>query len=526
MGNFTASDTTEEVLSKLEQFSFKPKQTFTVSSGITDQRSLPGSQVIIVGTKSHIKNLKFEKTLALKLNGVDEKLFNAAVQQLSTSDSVPLYLNLAKIVTISTDVSRHNSPSNSTTLWNELKRIPITNGVKTLSIVLYSKYEHLMAHISAIARSFPSYTRKTNETSFEEIQIEIEVTDGKALSEKDIKFLQNLGEHVRICAEQVDAPCNELNSEVFANEAVRMVEAIGVPIKKTIIVGEDLKKQGFGGIYNVGKAADHPPVFACFSYTPTGASENIALVGKGIVYDTGGIQIKSKEGMPGMKIDMGGAAALLGAFCTLVKSGFKQNLHCLLCIAENVPSPAANKPDDIITMLSGKTVEINNTDAEGRLLLADGVFYAKTKLNANLIIDMATLTGAQSYAMGKYHAGVLSNCEKWENKSLKAGYASGDLVHPFVFTPELHFGDLFSYVADMKNTNLGCPVGMGSPYGSPSSIAGLFIASHIDFGKGLSWLHFDMCAPACIGERATGYGVALVSQLLSEYIDDVEVAKQ
>lgn len=102
-----------------------------------------------------------------------------------------------------------------------------------------------------------------------------------------------------------------------------------------------MKEQGFGGIYNVGKAADHPPVFACFSYTPTGASENIALVGKGIVYDTGGIQIKSKVGMPGMKIDMAGAAGLLGAFCTLVKSGFKQNLHCLLCIAENVPAPAA-----------------------------------------------------------------------------------------------------------------------------------------------------------------------------------------
>lgn len=164
-------------------------------------------------------------------------------------------------------------------------------------------------------------------------------------------------------------------------------------------------------------------------------------------------------------------------------------------------------------MLSGKTVEINNTDAEGRLVLADGVYYAKTKLNANVIIDMATLTGAQCYATGKLHAGVLSNCEKWETKSVLAGRASGDLVHPFVFAPDLHFNDLSSVVADMKNSNLGTPVG------PPSSIAGLFIASHIDMAKGLSWLHFDIASPAMSGERSTGFGVALISRLLGEYTD-------
>lgn len=105
--------------------------------------------------------------------------------------------------------------------------------------------------------------------------------------------------------------------------------------------GEKLKEQGFGGIYHVGKAAVNPPIFACFSYTPQGATENIALVGKGIVYDTGGMSLKPSASMPGMKKDMAGAAALLGAFCTLVKNGFKQNLHVLLCIAENNISPAA-----------------------------------------------------------------------------------------------------------------------------------------------------------------------------------------
>ena len=509
---------TQRALSQLANFTFRSITTLSVSSGLSDKSSLPNSQVIIIGTKPHLKTLQFDSNLATKLVGVDEKLFKAAIETSETAANVSLYLNLAKIIALPTESARHNSPSNASTLFRELKSIPIADGVKTLSIVLYSPYEHLLAHISAIARSFPSYSRKTKQSSLEEIQIEIEVTDGKPLTEKDVKFLQDLGEHIRICTQQVDAPCNELNSEGFANEAIRLVEGCGVPIQKTIIVGEDLKEQGFGGIYHVGKAAVHPPVFACFSYTPEGASKNIALVGKGIVYDTGGMQIKTKTGMPGMKMDMGGAAAVLGAFCTLVKSGFKHNLHCLLCIAENNISPVANKPDDIITMLSGKTVEINNTDAEGRLVLADGVFYAKTKLNANIIIDMATLTGAQAFATGKLHAGVLSNCEKWEDKSIKAGRASGDLVHPFVFAPDLHFSDLDSKVADMKNTYLG------QQNGPPSSNAGLFIGAHIDFAKGLSWLHFDIASPAVISERATGFGVALVSRLLGEYTD-VGIAK-
>uniref|UniRef100_A0A7E4VIZ0 CYTOSOL_AP domain-containing protein n=1 Tax=Panagrellus redivivus TaxID=6233 RepID=A0A7E4VIZ0_PANRE len=488
--------------------------TLSVSPGLSQKLALPHAQIVIVGTKPYLRNLAFSEPLVSKLAGVDEKVFKAALEQLSGTSSVPLYLNLAKIVSIPSECSRHNSPSNSDNLFRELKSTSIVDGVKTLSIILYSPYEHLLAHVAAIAKAFPSYTRKTTtKKGLEEIKVEIVVTDDKTLSDADVKFLQTLGEHMRICAQQVDAPCNEFHSKVFADDAVKLIDNLGVPIEKTIIVGEALKEQGFGGIYHVGKAAINPPVFAAFSHKPAGATKTFALVGKGIVYDTGGMQIKTKTGMPGMKQDMAGAAALLGAFCTLVRSGFKENLSVLLCIAENNISPVANKPDDIITMLSGKTVEINNTDAEGRLVLADGVYYAKTKLNANVIIDMATLTGAQMYATGKLHAGVLTNSDEWELKATRAGRASGDLVHPFVFAPDLHFGDLKSPLADMKNSNLG------STIGPPSSIAGLFIASHIDFAKGLDWLHFDIAYPAQHGERGTAYGVPLICRLLGEYTD-------
>merc|ERR1712136_421546 len=153
--------------------------------------------------------------------------------------------------------------------------------------------------------------------------------------------------------------------------------------------------QGFGGIYGVGKAAVNPPALAVLSYKPKGATRTVAWVGKGIVYDTGGLSIKGKTAMPGMKRDCGGAAAILGVFR----------------LAENSVGPLATRPDDIHTLYSGRTVEINNTDAEGRLVLADGVVYAHKDLKADIILDMATLTGGQGVATGKYHAAVLSNQE-------------------------------------------------------------------------------------------------------------------
>merc|ERR1712002_681892 len=142
-----------------------------------------------------------------------------------------------------------------------------------------------------------------------------------------------------------------------------------------------------------------------------GATKTIAWCGKGIVYDTGGLSIKGKTTMPGMKRDCGGAAAILYAFYAAVKRGFKQNLHAVLCPAENSVGPKSTRPDDIHVMYSGKTVEINNTDAEGRLVMADGVAYAGKDLKANIIVDMCTLTGAQGIATGRNHASHISNTE-------------------------------------------------------------------------------------------------------------------
>ncbi|TKR81266.1 hypothetical protein L596_015167 [Steinernema carpocapsae] len=489
--------------------------SIVVRAGVNPASCLPLYQVVLVGRTKHLKKIAFEKDIAEKVKVVGKDLFEKAQEALPTSGSLPFYLNLAKFIALPEKTSRGNTPSHAHTITRELRATQVPTSVKSVSVIVYADYENIVASVAAVARAYPVYTRKTGNGSWkiDNVDIEVVVTDDKLLDDADINYLQSLCDSIRQCGKQIDQPCNELNSETFTAEASALVDQLGVPVEKTIIRGEDLRVQGFGGIYHVGKAALFPPAFAVFSYKPTGSTHTYALVGKGIVYDTGGMQLKGKTAMPNMKRDMGGAAGVLAAFCTLVKSGFKENLHCLLCIAENNISPVANKPDDVITMLSGKTVEINNTDAEGRLVLADGVCYAKNVLKANTIIDMATLTGAQAYATGKLHGAILTNSDKWEQKAIIAGRASGDLVHPLPYAPDLHMGDLKSPVADMKNSNLG------KMDGPPSSIAGLFISAHIDHSNEVDWIHFDIAAPAECGDRGTGYGPALLSKLLGLHTD-------
>lgn len=204
-----------------------------------------------------------------------------------------------------------------------------------------------------MARAYPLYSRKTSSSSndsradkfivnVEFILIENEtIVSENVLSEADIKCLTNTCEGIRLAAKIVDAPCNEMNVQHFIDEIGEIASDLG--LTATVIRGEELNERGFGGIYGVGKAATVPPALVVLSHTPANATETIAWVGKGIVYDTGGLSIKQKTSMPGMKRDCGGAAAILGAFACIVKQGFKQNLHAVFCLAENAVGPNATR---------------------------------------------------------------------------------------------------------------------------------------------------------------------------------------
>jgi probable aminopeptidase NPEPL1 len=237
-----------------------------------------------------------------------------------------------------------------------------------------------------------------------------------------------------------------------------------------------------------------------------GKSPNQVWVGKGIMFDTGGLSLKEKTSMVGMKNDMGGAAAVLSAFELACRRKKQKNLCAVLCLAENAIGPKAFRNDDIIELYSNRTIEINNTDAEGRLVLGDGVAYAVKHLNPSRIVDMATLTGAQLVATGKKHAAILCKDEKLEQEVLAYGRLCGDLVYPLLYCPELLNREFASEVADLKNS-------VRDRNNAQSSCAGHFIEMQLSTYQG-EWLHIDIAGPAWSSERGTGYGVALLNMLI------------
>jgi probable aminopeptidase NPEPL1 len=306
---------------------------------------------------------------------------------------------------------------------------------------------------------------------------------------------------VRRAASLVDMPPNELGVDRFVTECMAVAAAHGVAI--TIKRQAELVAEGFGGLVAVGKAATQEPALVHLRWDPPETSAPpVAWVGKGIVYDTGGLSLKGKFDMPGMKNDMGGAAAVLAAFDAACRLGLPRRIDAILCLAENAIGPNALKPDDIIQLYSGKSVEINNTDAEGRLVLADGVAFAGRRLEAPIICDLATLTGAQLISTGKIIAAIVSNDEELEAHARNAGRRVGEPVFPLPWAPELFRGEFHSPVADLRNS-------VKDRANAQSSCAAQFIAESLEH-ETTRWLHIDLAGPVTSRDRGTGFGVGLL----------------
>lgn len=324
--------------------------------------------VLIVGQVKHLTQARLYEKVREKFGSrVNEETFNNAISYLhpAPTDTCSLYLDLAKLAALPLKSSRHNTNSRA----HAITRI-VRSGVIGVdeSVVIVCECQDLFASGCAVARAFPLYSKKSKSSSGQAtVNVEFVIVDAEpnsTLTDDEISCLENAAYGIRLAAKIVDAPCNEMNVSLFIEEIKTVGEALG--IAPLIIRGEELKQKGFGGIYGVGHAANDPPALVVLSHKPAGAKETIAWVGKGIVFDTGGLSIKGKTAMPGMKRDCGGAAGILGGFYAAVKAGFKENLHAIFCLAENAVGPDATRPDDIHVLYSGNSVEINNTDAEGK----------------------------------------------------------------------------------------------------------------------------------------------------------------
>jgi len=299
-------------------------------------------------------------------------------------------------------------------------------------------------------------------------------------------------------------PANNLHPEDLAAAAARAVEGKSVAI--SVKDERDLAAEGFGGIVGVGQGASNPPRLVELRYEPEGARGRVVLVGKGITFDSGGLSLKPPDGMITMKTDMSGAADVLAVMSALDDLGVRVAVTGYLATAENMPSGTATRPGDVLTMKNGKTVEVLNTDAEGRLVMADALALGSAA-KPDAIVDVATLTGACMVALGKRYTGVMSNHDALAAELLEAAAEAGERAWRLPL-PEEYRKDLDSEVADLKNVT-------SERYGGALT-AGLFLQEFVD---GRPWVHLDIAGPARAdsddGYLAKGSTGAAVRTLLS-----------
>jgi leucyl aminopeptidase len=290
----------------------------------------------------------------------------------------------------------------------------------------------------------------------------------------------------------------DLYPAAFATEAQRVLADL--PVSVTVLDERRLARGGYGGILAVGQGSSRPPRLVRLDYAPDRASAHVALVGKGITFDSGGLSIKPAASMDEMKSDMSGAAAVLHTLAAVAELGLPIRVTGWLAIAENMPSGTAQRPSDVITIRGGRTVEVLNTDAEGRLVLADAL-VAAGELKPDVIVDIATLTGAQMVALGNRTSAIMANDDDLRTRIHRVADGTGEQFWPMPLPPELR-SSMDSRVADIAN--------IGERFGG-MLVAGLFLKEFVpsqgegDDARATPWAHLDIAGPAFNSGAAHGY---------------------
>jgi leucyl aminopeptidase len=300
-----------------------------------------------------------------------------------------------------------------------------------------------------------------------------------------------LAESVSLVRDLVNTPPSDLWPAKFAELAEELGGKAGLSVE--VLDDQQLKDGGYGGLIGVGQGSANPPRLVRLAYRHPEAGKTLAFVGKGITFDSGGLSLKPSAAMDWMKSDMGGAAAVLGAVIGIARLGLPVNAVGYLCLAENLPSGTAQRPSDVIHSYSGKTVEVLDTDAEGRLVLMDGIARAAED-SPDLIVDVATLTGAQIVSLGWRTAGVMSNDDAIRELVVEAAGAAGEGAWGMPLPEELRKG-LDSPIADLANLHPERWGGMLT--------AGIFLREFVP--DGVRWAHIDMAGPAFNKGEPYGY---------------------
>jgi len=335
--------------------------------------------------------------------------------------------------------------------------------------------------------SFDAYKSKAEaKTKISKITV---ITDAK-VSAAQLERIQIEAQAVLQTRDLINTPPNDLYPQTLVKNVQELVK--GTKLTTKVWDEKALVKEGFGGIAAIGSGSARPPRLVRIEHKPKGAKRHLAIVGKGITFDSGGLSLKPAESMVGMKYDMTGAASVLQTIWGIAKLNLPIQVTAWLCLAENMPSGSAARPNDVIRIRNGKTVEVLNTDAEGRLVLADGL-SAAAESKPDFIVDIATLTGAATVALGNRFAGLMGD-ESAVTAIQKVASETGELVWPMPMPTELR-QLLNSDIADIANVKIGNRAG------------GMLIGAHFlrEFvPSDIKWAHLDIAGPA--ENSATAYG--------------------
>ena len=355
---------------------------------------------------------------------------------------------------------------------------------------------------------FNHYFTKKDETSLLKLGVTHEDMAGLEVAFDDAQSLLN---GVFLARDLVTEPANILHPESFAKKCAEL-SSLGLEVE--ILNEAEMTKLGMGSLLGVGQGSRRESQMVVMKWNGGGDEAPLAFVGKGVCFDTGGISLKPAKGMEDMKWDMGGAAAVTGAMCAVASRKMKRNIVGIVGLVENMPDGNAQRPGDVVTSMSGQTIEVINTDAEGRLVLADCLTYCQMNFKPQMIIDLATLTGAIIVALGKEYAGLFANDNALASKITAAGEAVSEKCW------QMPMGDAYqkmlkSHIADMKN--------IGGPWGG-SITAACFLERFID--EGMPWAHIDIAGKAWADQAGhahpsggTGFGVRLLNRIADDWQD-------
>jgi len=396
---------------------------------------------------------------------------------------------------------------------------------KTLTVKFSGiKIDHMGAFVEGMILRDYSYdeykSKKDDDDDSEDGEITAHVTcedDKTAGLQKSAEISAAVATGVYLARDLGNAPPNDLYPMAYAEQAVAFgAEHDNVSVK--VINFEEAKTLGMGGLVGVGMGSYRKPCMVIFEINGDKPGPSPCIVGKGITFDTGGISLKPPPSMDEMKYDMHGSATTFGVMKALVASGHKDRVIGVACMAENMPSSNALRPGDVIKTYSGKTVEVLNTDAEGRLVLSDGLWYTGTKLNPSYIIDLATLTGACVVALGHEASGLWSNDDELLNNIKEAGEHCGEIAWPMPLFKAFEKEMTDSKIADVRN------LGAGRWGGSNTAAAFLkqFIPNKEGTEEQIPWAHLDIAGTAwgaktnkMVKNGATGIHVRTLHHLIT-----------